>query len=154
MELVITPLKSVGSIEFGSTAETIRSVVSSPWETFLKDLTAPDEPTDAFDEAGFHVYYVAGRCEAVECFAPAELTLNGQQILGKPYRVIKQLLESMDANIQPYDSGIRARTLCISLYASNFSDAENLDAPVSGVLVGSRKYFDREDALLKAAGLL
>jgi hypothetical protein len=152
--LIVTPLKSVGKIEFGASPDGIRSAVNSPWKTFLKDIAAPDEPTDAFDEIGLHVYYVAGKCEAVECFAPAELILQGQQLLGEPYKVVKEWLESMDSNIHPYDSGIRARTLGISLYAPNFSETENPDAPVSGVLVGSQEYFEKEDTLLRAAGLL
>lgn len=154
MEFIITPLKSVSGIEFGATPEEIRSALNYPWRTFLRDVSAPDEPTDAFDEIGLHVHYVAGRCEAVDCFAPAKLILQDKQILGEPYKVIKGQLESMDSNIHAYDSGIRARTLCVSLYAPNFSETENPDAPVSAVLVGSKEYFDKEDALLRAAGLL
>jgi hypothetical protein len=55
MELAITPFESVGSIKFGASPEVIRAAVNAPYETFLKDLDAPSQPTDAFDSSGFHV---------------------------------------------------------------------------------------------------
>jgi hypothetical protein len=63
-------------------------------------------------------------------------------------------LESIDDNIQPYDAGIQARSLGISLYAPNFSEEETPDALVEGVLIADRQYFEKQDAMLRAAGLL
>lgn len=154
MELTIIPFKSVGSIQFGASPEVVRSAVNSPWTTFLKDLDAPDQPTDAFDEAGFHVHYTLGNCEAVECFAPAVLLFQNQPLIGQPYKEIKAWLESIDSNIHTYDSGIQARSFGISIYAPNFSETENSDALVEGVLVADSEYFNKQDAILRAAGLL
>jgi hypothetical protein len=155
MELTITPFESVGPVAFGASPEVVRAATNSPWTTFLKNLEAPDMPTDAFDEAGFHVYYADGKCEAVECFSPASLIFQGKELIGQPYQQIKEWLESIDSMIvHDGESGLQARSYGIGVYAPDFSEAERPDAVVQGVIVVDREYFDKQDAILRAAGLL
>jgi hypothetical protein len=147
MELTIIPFESVGPVTFGASPETVRASTNSPWTTFLKNLEAPDMPTDAFDEAGFHVYYASGKCEAVECFSPASLIFQGKELIGQPYKEVKEWLASIDSKIV-YDgeSGLQARSFGIGIYAPN--------AVVEGVIVVDKEYFDKQDEILRAAGLL
>jgi hypothetical protein len=154
MELVITPFESVGSIQFGALPEVVRTTLNTPWQTFLKDLDVPEQPTDAFNESGLHVHYMEGKCEAVECFAPATLTFQSKLLIGQPYREVKAWLASIDPMIRFDDCGLQACSFGIGIYAPNFSENENPDALVEGVLVGSNKFMEKEKAILRAAGLL
>jgi hypothetical protein len=155
MELTITPFESVGPVIFGASPEMVRTATNLPCTTFLKNLEAPDMLTDAFDEAGFHIYYSDGKCEAVECFSPASLLFQGKELIGQPYKKIKEWLESIDSAIF-YDgeSGLQARSYGIGVYAPNFSEAERPDAIIEGVMVVDKKYFDKQDAILRAADSL
>jgi hypothetical protein len=154
MELLITPFESVGPIQFGATPAEVQAAVNAPWQTFLKDLEDPTQPTDAFDSCGLHVHYELGKCVAVECFDPAVLFFQGRQLTGQRYREIKTWLELIDPHIKATDSGIQARSLGIELYAPNYSELERPDEVVECVMVVDRNYFEKTDALLAAHGLL
>jgi hypothetical protein len=143
MELPIIPLESVGPIKFGASPEAVQQAVNSPFMTAVKNLDLPDNPTDFFDEVGFHVYYADGQCEAVELFSPAFPTLDGKPIIGQPFREVKAWLESLDPDVQPYDSGIQSRSYGLRISSSNFSEEDNPDAPIGSMLVSNRGYFDK-----------
>ncbi len=149
MRLPITPLKSVGPICFGADSAAVRAALASPCTPFRKDLDAP-EVTDAFDALGLHVHYAATGCDAVELFAPAAPTLDGQGFFGRPFEEVKAWLIVLDPDT-PIDSAeVQARTLGISI-SSSFSEDPSAARTMDHMLVASAGYFERQDALLAAA---
>ena len=132
------PFQSVGAIELGKSPEIIRSVINSPWRSFLKGST----PTDAFEDAGIYVYYdKSNKSEAIEFFTPASLTFQGKVLVDKPYKEIRDWLASIDSNIIHNDSGIEARSLGIGLYAPSFDENERPDELVEAIIVVCKGYW-------------
>jgi hypothetical protein len=121
---------------------------SHPAKSFMKTSMA-EMPTDAFDSVGIHVYYSAGKCDAVECFAPASPVFQGKTVMGQPYEEIKKWLESIDSHIVIDGSEVQARSLGISISASFSETAEEVSV-VESMLVVDKDYFDRQDAILAA----
>lgn len=67
----IVPMKSVGPIAFGATRAEVRGLFGNAVE-FYKGSS--QNPTDAFDEVGIHVFYDAnGRCVGIEFFAESPM---------------------------------------------------------------------------------
>jgi hypothetical protein len=148
MELPIVPFDSIGFVEFGASPDTVKASTNYLSESFMKTPMS-EMPTDAFDEIGIHIYYSSGKCDAVECFAPARPIFQGRQILGQPYEEIKKWLESIDPHIVFDGSEIQARSFGISV-SPGFSEIVGVNSVVEIVLVVDRGYFDRQDAALAA----
>jgi predicted component of type VI protein secretion system len=78
----IRPFEAVGSLLFGDVRSAVREKLGMEYSSFSK--TTGDEPTDAYDSLGLHLYYDEdGRLEFVEAFIPAVITMDGITFLGR-----------------------------------------------------------------------
>jgi hypothetical protein len=140
MNLSIDPYIGVGPIKFGMDIEEVRRAIGLSFTTFKK---TPEDliPTDAFDEAGIHVFYKpTGICEAVEMSDPANPVFKGQSFIGKSFSEIREWFRSQDEDIDADDSGLTSFKYGIGIYAPNAE--EQPDDPVEGVIVFERGYYD------------
>lgn len=94
MDFVIKPYLGVGPILLGMTSQQIEQVLSLKPEKFKK-YEDDEFETDVYDFC--NVYYKSpGICEAIEFFSPAQVRLNGVNLLGKPFNAIKKLFMEID----------------------------------------------------------
>lgn len=143
MELNIIPFQSVGNINFGASPENIRSVINFPLKSFVKGPVSDiPTPADSFDDGGIYIYYDNSNvCDAIEFFSPALLTFQGKLLIDQPYKEVSEWLASIDKNITYDDSGLKAHSLGIGIYAPNFEENERPDELVESVIVVSKGYW-------------
>jgi hypothetical protein len=148
MEFIIKPFESLGPVKFGATVDEVRTVLNSPWESFRKNV-AVDKTTDAFDQLGFHVYYnEANQCEAIECFASATLSFQGQRLIGRSYQELRDWFKLIDPQIIIDSGGLEARSFGIAIYAPNFHEIDRPTEIIEGAMIVDRGYFQRGDEML------
>jgi hypothetical protein len=139
MQLAIMPYESAGPIRFGMAREAVRKTVGLPYSTFRK---SPESKTtsDAFDDEGIYIYYRESETvEAVEMALPARPTLEGVELLGRPYRDVSAFIKSLDSGTQEDDAGLTSFALGIGLYAP--SAAKEPVEPVESVIAFDKDYY-------------
>lgn len=140
MDFPIRPYKGVGPIDFGMTPDEVRRALKAKVRSFLKTPKSV-MPTDAFEKLGIYVYYKRpGHYEAVEFAGPASPTLEGKQLLGRPYTQVLNDLKELDSNLKFDDAGFRSEKFGVGIYAPYANDEP--DEPVEGVIVFERGYYD------------
>ena len=88
----VRPFEGLGPLAFGSARHDVRRLLGPYW-TFENAPGAVE--TDCFDGVGVHAHYdEAGRLELAEAFHPAEITLDGKSLIGRPAATVFDELES------------------------------------------------------------
>ena len=140
MDLSIDTYSGVGPLRFGMSAEEVRTVMGLPFRTFKKTPAAL-LPTDFFVDVGLHVYYkVPGKCEAIEMATPAEPTLDGLLLIGRPFSEVREWFENRDDSVIVDGSGLTSTRYGVGLYAPHA--AKKPREPIEGVIVFERGYYD------------
>jgi hypothetical protein len=117
--------------------DTLREMLG-PHTSFMKSPSAKME-TDAFDDAGVHVYYdESGSAEAFEMFPPADPTLHGRSIVGQPYGAVRSWAAVLDPQLSENAAGFDSETLGVSVFAPAAAIAP--DEPIESVLVFRKGY--------------
>jgi len=133
MKLRIEPYKRVGSIEFGMTAEKVRSLFPEKPETFKK-FSDLELTTDAFDQAGVYVYYNANNvCDAVEMFPEAVPIFKGKSLLTIPWLELMKWFQELEPDVVIGESGLTSFRFGISLYVPNVDELP--EAPPESLIV-------------------
>jgi hypothetical protein len=119
------------------TPDEVRGAMGLPFSSFWKTPDSP-YPTDAFDDAGVHVYYESpGVCDAVELWGDAEVYLGPHQLLRINCFDARAILRSLDAACEEDDSAVTSTRLGVSLSCSGGDD----DARTEAVLVTRPGYW-------------
>ena len=102
----------------------------------------PNTPCDHFEDIGIRVFYaVDGSTEAIELRPPARPVLEGQALLGTPYRPLEAWFAPSIQPIKLEHSGLTSMALGVRLYAAS---AKRLpDSPVEIVTIFARAYYHR-----------
>ena len=136
----IIPNVGAGQIRFGMVQSEVRKVVGKQPTPFKKAADSA-HITDAFRGEGLHVFYKeSGGCEAVEFASPAAPLLDGQELIGLPYRQAERLLRRLDALATEDENGLSSRLLGVALYAP--SHGKDVNAEVEGVFVFEPGYYE------------
>jgi hypothetical protein len=139
VDQAIEPYLGIGNIQLGMSRATIRAVLGN--HTSFKKTASAKMETDAFDDAGVHVYYDDSDCaEAFEMFLPAHPTLHGRSLLGNPYGTVRAWASTLDPQLTDNDAGFDSKALGISVYAPDATVAP--DEPVESVLIFRKGYLD------------
>jgi hypothetical protein len=139
MRFDVLPLRGVNQLRFGMS----RSEANS---CFMGDPHEFSRGNDGiisshFEYCGVFLYFDAShRLEAVELVEPAEVRLEGQELLRTNLESAISVLVEMDSGIKAEADGAYSRQLCIGLYAPFAKD--DIRAPVEAVLVGQERYYD------------
>jgi hypothetical protein len=129
----IRPFEGVGSLCFGDLRSSAREKLGKEYSIFSK--TIGDEPTDAYDALGLHLYYDDdGRLEFVEAFTPAAITMNGTTFLGRQVVEVVKELEAKGFESVGADVGIDFPTAGIAITSPN--------GIIEGVAAHRKGYFD------------
>ena len=81
MDFSISPLKGVGTIQFGMSPDEVRACVNQGFKSFKR---APQDsfPADYFQDIGTFCYYDSdGKLEAMEFASPAQPSIKGAKLL-------------------------------------------------------------------------
>lgn len=140
VKLEIEPYQGIAGVKFGMSRGQVRHALNSSVQAFKK-LPTDELDTDAFDDLGMHVYYKnPDVCEAIELFTPANPTIQGQVLMGKPFGEMREWFLSVDPQIEIDDTGLTSFQLGIGLYVPFASQI--LEDFVAGVIVFERGYYD------------
>jgi len=140
MQLTIMPLKGVGDVKFGMSAEEVRSVIGANFRSFKRSAQAAF-PCDHFPELSAFFYYdFEGRLEAVEFAAPAEPVVAGVKLLGFGFEDTCTTLRGLDEQTKKEVDSAVAYQLGISIYAP--SAKNNPAAVVESVLAFRPGYYN------------
>jgi hypothetical protein len=135
----IQPGIGVGPIRFGMTVDEVRKAMGLPFCVFSKTVDS-SFPTDAFDEAGVHVYYKAfGICEAVELWGDAEVFVGSYQLLRIDCLNARAILRSIDPDCVLDENGITSTALGVSVSCSG--PVDDSSAWTEAVLVFEPGYY-------------
>ncbi|MGO4888003.1 hypothetical protein ACJ2A9_09615 [Anaerobacillus sp. MEB173] len=133
MKFEIKPYVGVGMIKFGMTDNKIQEILQIEPEKFKKSPLS-DVLTDAYPFC--HVYYKEnGNCEAIEFFEPADVTFQGNTLIGIPYEKVNRLFKELDSLLEEDETGIISFKYGVSIYSSDLQSVE-------GVLVFEEGYYD------------
>lgn len=136
----ITPFKNAGVIKFGMHIDQVRATLGLAFESFKRTSTAA-LPCDYFSGIGVFVYYKPpGIVEAIEFSIPADLELNGINLLKLSYVDLKNLLKLEDENLDVEYDSLTSHKLGIGAYAPNAADDPYL--PVESVIIFENGYYD------------
>lgn len=134
----IIPFESFGELRFGTSRSLVRTQLSAPCESFLKD--EDDEVlTDACDSLGLHMYYDRNDLlEVVEAFAPCSPMFQGVSLIGKRLSKVVKEIRQHTSNVDRDEVGADFPELGFGLIAAP-------DGLVEGVSVYRRGYYDELD---------
>lgn len=139
-ELIITPNKGVGPINFGMTRDEVRNILGGNVVEFKKTPMS-DTFTDAFNDYGIHIYYDSNyTCEAIEMALPADPILSQKNIIGRPFADIKSNITAQDSDVELDETGLLSFRLGIGLYVPDLEDSE--DSLVESVIVFRDGYYE------------
>ncbi len=125
----INPHVGVGPILFGMSRDTVRKILGSSFEEFLKTPEAV-LPTDSFDKLCLHVYYAHDKdkivCRGVEFFPGSNLSYQGNQITGRAFNEVMQWLQKLDPLVAlDEDSSVKSDKLGLDLWAPDTDEDLN-----------------------------
>ncbi len=130
--LVVTPLKSVGTIIFGESKEIVRAKLGGSFKEFRKTKSSVN-PVDDFGWC--HVYYDAsGKVEAIEVFNDNNtvLSLDGTNLFSLDFADLAQILQQKDAAARCCPPDITSKKLGIAAYGET--------GKTETILVGAKGY--------------
>jgi hypothetical protein len=126
--------EGAGDLRFGMTRQEIRETIGRPFETFFKSSTSEME-TDSFDNDSIHVFYKRpGLCEAIEFYPPANVSLHGRPLLGRPYDEIAGYLREIDPSAEEDDVSITSYQHGVGVYGPS--------TEVESVIAFEREYYN------------
>lgn len=137
MDMIITPYHGVGDIHFSMNINDIRNILKSKYRHRVKK-----EISDAYDDLGIYVYFEKESmlCEAIEFAVPSNPTFSNTSMLGKPFKSIKDLFDTLDDNLILEDAGFTSNKYGIGVYAPHLkSDINDL---IESVIVFRKGYYD------------
>lgn len=140
MQIVISPLKGVGDVEFGMPQHKVRGLVGGNVRSFKR---TPQDlfPCDYFKDIGAFFYYDSeGRLEAVEFASPARPTVAGTELIGLSFDKACASLDVLDSQVVREVDGAIAYQLGVGIYAPLAKD--NPEAPVESVIAFRPGYYN------------
>ena len=131
MKFTIIPFQGTDKLKLNLTSKETRDIFPDKFRRRFKKANIV--PTDSF--RGFHVYYDEDdRSEAIEFWEP-EIFLNGIQLMGADYNIVKDMFEKLDDNLD-YEEGYGFDSIKYQI---------GINAPygkVESVLVGRKGYYE------------
>jgi hypothetical protein len=98
----IQPFQSVGPLRFGMERSDVHRIMEEPPREFKKGLS--DRLTEAYDQAGAHVYYDStGAVEFIEAFPPSSPVYEGIDLIRSDTQAVVADLARL--GLQPRDDG-------------------------------------------------
>lgn len=140
MDYDITPHVGVGPLKLGMTRDDVRTTLGSEVTTFGE--SDGGMPIDAFNDLGVHAHYrPPGILEAIQLWGPASPTLDGQPLLKRPFREIRDWVRSQDPDVEIEDDGLTSKKLGIASYAPSAKKSPR--TPPEGVFVFEPGYYEK-----------
>lgn len=138
MKFSIEPYVGVGKIKLGMNQEDIHEVLNEEPSRFKK-FQDDEYETEAYEN--FYVYYKKnGTCEAIEFFSPANVMLNGINLLELPFKDIEKYFLKIDENVVIEETGLTSYKYGVGIYAPYALD-EPLEK-AEGVIVFEKGYYE------------
>ena len=129
----IVPFISVGDLIFGDQREVARKKLAGTFRTFEKDVG--ENPTDAFDELGLHLYYDdKGLLEFIETFLPARVSFLGIDFLGRNINDVVSEMQAAGFVATDGDVGVDFSEAGIALTVQ--------DGTIDGIAIHRKGYYD------------
>lgn len=147
MKLEIIPYIGAGPISLGMTREEIRNVVDGEYEAFdpdevVAEFTGQNFYYDYFAQYGLKIEYDEKnkKMMAMNIFPPSQPELFGEELLGRPFNVVRDWLRTLDQDLTMDSTGLTSMKLGIGLFVEDLDEGE--DAPVDGVFIFAKGYYD------------
>lgn len=142
MEFPILSYIGAGPLRFGMSIAEIRAAIDCPVKPFLKGPNAV--MFTAFSPVCVHAYYKPpGLCEALEFGLPSVPTLTGKRLLGVSTAEVQRVLRELDPQLQSDEDGVGFTSYALGVAIYSPAHLEFPDAPVEGVFVFERGYYER-----------
>ncbi|SDO05116.1 hypothetical protein SAMN04487897_107197 [Paenibacillus sp. yr247] len=139
MEFKINPYIGAGRVLLGMTPNEVQEALGAYPKKKFRKFKDDDFETDSYEWC--YVYYKEpGICEAIEFHAPSSVTFNEQNLLGRPYAEVRDILKQYDDTLQFEESGLTSIRFGFGLYAPFAGDEPS--EPVEGVIVFEKGYYD------------
>ena len=136
----INPTRGVNRIEFGASPSAVRASVGKPFMSLASRAASAAFPADHFVDDGLFAYYSAnGELEALEFATPAEPVINGVNLLGMSFEGARDVLRSIDPDIETTADSVISHLAGISVWAPLAKDQGS--APCESVLVFRKGYY-------------
>jgi hypothetical protein len=133
MKFEIKPYVGAGMIKFGMKDNKVQEILQIKPQKFKKSPLS-DVLTDAYPFC--HVYYKEnGDCEAIEFFEPADVSFQGNTLIGVPCEKVSSLFKELDSSLEEDETGIISFKYGVSIFSSDLQGVE-------GVLVFEEGYYD------------
>jgi hypothetical protein len=140
MQIIISPLRGAGNIEFGMPQEKVRELVGGKFRSFKRG-SQDSIPCDYFMNICTFFYYDSERrLEAVEFASPARPTIAGMELLGLGFDEACANLEFLDSQLEREVDGAIAYRLGVSIYSPLAKN--NPTAPVESVVAFRPGYYN------------
>lgn len=113
-EIVVTPLKAVGDIEFGMSRNEVRGILGK-YREFKKSKFS----SNTTDDFGYcHVYYdKENKCEAVEIFDDVTVKIGQQVVFPLAFSKTCEILKVRDGNVEIEEGSCTSLKESIGVYA-------------------------------------
>jgi hypothetical protein len=143
----IVAQSSVGPIDFGMSRQAVRVALAAPFTEFTKG--EGEEPTDAFDTLGVHVYYRNGGVEAMEFWKTENILLGGHRLGDETFNDVEMMIRdyvqqhiTTATSVQSYSYGVE-----FNIASADQGDVVGAIHHLIAVCPG---YFQRQAELLAA----
>ena len=131
--------EGISGVWLAMTIKQVRDTLGEPDSSFRKSEES-DYLTDAYDRFGMHISYRSpGVCDAIELFAPATPRFQGQVLLDRSFREVRDWMQSIDSSVVVDETGFTSNEFGFGVYAP-FA-AEEPDDPIESVIVFERRYY-------------
>jgi hypothetical protein len=137
MKVTIIPGIGILQLPFGLARSLVREEVPGNLRTPSRK---PSE--DYFPDTGLFTYFdKSDQLIAVEFFEPAQVLLNGRQLLGMPLGQAKGVLAAAGGEVEDDPAGAMCMNIGVGLYVPSARDYP--DDPVETVIVFKEGYYDQ-----------
>jgi hypothetical protein len=138
LKLEIAPYQGISDIHFGMTSDRIRSLLNETPTPFRR--TPQDEPSDHYTKLGIQIYYSnTDICEAIELATPAAPTFNGKTLIGQPFDITRDWLQTLDPDLETDETGLTSHKLGIGIYAP-FAQSHPQE-PIESIISFAQTYY-------------